>query len=304
MSHKVSPSFTSLGSFESFGETCNIWDTTMPSSRPTQDLRLLSDITVDSNVVRQLPGFTKSAKTTIQGDSDWSWPLRVDVELQDGTSRPYFVKITAGDLGRSMLLGEFSSMNLLYSLAPDFVRSADLFESGTLTVPLHGRFGFHVTTHMGIVPQDNRWTETWEGFFIKSIRSILAFEERTQCPSDRLDYLARKLMGKVIPRLLRPLESEGRTIRPTLIHGDLQSRNARTDSTTGKPVIFDAGSFWGHNECDIGKWRLARFKMGQDFMDEYHRHMPKSEPQEDWEDRNILYSMLVETRSLTRHTHI
>ncbi|KAH7253249.1 hypothetical protein B0J15DRAFT_549974 [Fusarium solani] len=30
--------------------------------------------------------------------------------------------------------------------------------------------------------------------------------------------------------------------------------------------------------------------MGKKFIDEYHRHVPKSEPQEDWEDRNILSS--------------
>lgn len=28
-------------------------------------------------------------------------------------------------------------------------------------------------------------------------------------------------------------------------------------------------------------------------MDEYHKHIPKSAPEEDWEDRNILYAMYV-----------
>lgn len=112
------------------------------------------------------------------------------------------------------------------------------------------RFGFHVTTHLGMLPQDTRWCATWENYYIQDLKRILAFEERTQGPLDDLDALATQLIEKVIPRLLRPLETGGREVAPTLIHGDLQVRNARTDLATGLPIIFDAGSFWGHNECN------------------------------------------------------
>lgn len=127
--------------------------------------------------------------------------------------------------------------------------SATEFENERVATPVEGRFGFHVTTHMGILSHDNRWTSTWEEFYCKEFRRALAFEERAQGPSAELAMLGQQLLDNVIPRLLRPLETDGRSIRPTLIHGDLHCRNVRVDALTQKPIFFDAGSFWGHNEC-------------------------------------------------------
>ena len=41
--------------------------------------------------------------------------------------------------------------------------------------------------------------------------------------------------SKVIPRLLRPLETGGRQIKPSLVHGDLYSGNVSVDAVTGGP---------------------------------------------------------------------
>jgi len=128
-------------------------------------------------------------------------------------------------------------------------KSARLHEQTLGTPEVPDNFGFHVTTHTGMLPHDNRWQHSWEKFFTHAIISILAFEEKTQGPSEELDFLANALIQKVIPRLLRPLETGGKSIRPVLVHGDLQLRNARMDLTTGRPVMYDAGAFWGHNEC-------------------------------------------------------
>ena len=75
------------------------------------------------------------------------------------------------------------------------------------------------------------------------MRRILAIETDTQGRSEELDALAADLLDKAIPQLLRPLETRGRSIRPALIHGDLQIRNVKTDKATGRPTVFDAGSF-------------------------------------------------------------
>ena len=40
------------------------------------------------------------------------------------------------------------------------------------------------------------------------------------------DALREVLIEKVIPRLLDPLVSDGRTIKPCLVHGDLWDENA------------------------------------------------------------------------------
>ena len=66
----------------------------------------------------------------------------------------------------------------------------------------------------------------------------------------RLDALLPVLFDKVIPRLLRPLESHGRVVRPSLVHGDLWYGNTGiVNPTTEEGIIFDPSSFWAHNEC-------------------------------------------------------
>lgn len=58
------------------------------------------------------------------------------------------------------------------------------------------------------------------------------------------------LFDKIIPRLLRPLESKGRTIQPSLVHGDLWYGNTGiTDGDTKEGIVYDPASFWAHNEC-------------------------------------------------------
>lgn len=34
-----------------------------------------------------------------------------------------------------------------------------------------------------------------------------------------------------------------------------------------------------------------RYRMGRHWMQEYHKHFPISAPEEDYEDRNVLYAM-------------
>ena len=52
--------------------------------------------------------------------------------------------------------------------------------------------------------------------------------------------LVPALFDKVIPRLLRPLESEGRSVKPSLVHGDLWYANSGIDVGTGLSLVFDA----------------------------------------------------------------
>jgi hypothetical protein len=63
--------------------------------------------------------------------------------------------------------------------------------------------------------------------------------------------LREGIMEKVIPRLLRPLETDGNQIQPCLVHGDLWDGNTSVDGATGKPLIFDACSSYAHHECEF-----------------------------------------------------
>lgn len=132
--------------------------------------------------------------------------------------------------------------------------SSELALLHTNGISPNGKYGFGVTTFQGNLPQDNRWKDTWEEFYIQGMKRMLQLEEETQGPSERLSELCPKLFEKVIPRLLRPLETFGNSIKPSLVHGDLWYGNAAVDRETKSPIIFDACCFYAHSECE--HWHL------------------------------------------------
>jgi fructosamine-3-kinase len=56
---------------------------------------------------------------------------------------------------------------------------------------------------------------------------------------------------KVGERLLLPLQSDGRVLKPSLFHGDCWDGNIAMDMKTGDAFVFDLRSFYGHNEYGI-----------------------------------------------------
>ncbi|KAK4656892.1 hypothetical protein QC762_0040250 [Podospora pseudocomata] len=61
---------------------------------------------------------------------------------------------------------------------------------------------------------------------------------------------------------------------------------------SGEAFIFDACSFHRHNEHDTGNWRAPRHNLsGKAHIENYELHFPVSEPVEDWDARNQLYSL-------------
>lgn len=237
-------------------------------------------------------------------------------------------RLTETDVGRHMSEGEFESMRLLHSFSPDAIPTPvgyGSFESQRDThfilcefrsmqnkVPakrelcaciasLHlrsqshspnGQFGFAVRTYNGTYPQYTNWQTSWEKFYIESLKEGFAFEQSVQGFSQEIADLLPDLLEKVCPRLLRPLESEGRTLKPTLVHGDIWDRNSGVLTQTGGPCIFDSSALWAHNEYELHAWRGENFEMGKDFVKEYFKHFPASEPAEDWEDRQMLYALM------------
>lgn len=217
------------------------------------------------------------------GVSFWSNTGRIDVELADGTSQSFFIKVISDDVERKMMHGEFESMKAIHKLLPDFVpkpiawgtyksvpnthfslcqfremidEMPDPHDFTARLAALHqnsespnGQFGFHITTFSGNLPQINDWETSWEIYFTKSMRLALDLELEAKGPDPEFDTLVPILFDKVIPRLLRPLESEGRSVKPSLVHGDLWYAISGIDVDTGESLIFDACSFYAHNEC-------------------------------------------------------
>ena len=166
-------------------------------------------------------------------------------------------QVATKDNGRSMMLGEYESMRALEKFAPELVphpiawgtyakdmnthfflsdfrvmdnevpeMEALCFKLTEMHKKSHSasikKFGFHVTTHNGTLPQHNDWKDSWEDFFTVNMKHMLELEEIAQGPdlSGELQELKRPLFEKVIPRLLRPMETGGHSITPTLVHGD------------------------------------------------------------------------------------
>lgn len=231
----------------------------------------------------------------------------------------------SGELGRKMMESAFYSESLFFSYLPSHVPEPHalgtykhdpstsfylcVFHDMTDDVPEYQKFvpiivkvhkdtmgkqqryGFDIPTYLGNIPNDNTWQDSWEVWFTQAMRQMFLIEEDAHGKDDELNTLKEAIFEKVIPRLLQPLETGGRSIKPCLIHSDLWPGNVKTDAQTNEICIFDSCAFWGHNEVELGSWRAPRYKMGDPFMKEYQRLMGISEPIDDWDDRNALYAL-------------
>ncbi|KAI1205259.1 Fructosamine/Ketosamine-3-kinase [Annulohypoxylon truncatum] len=158
-----------------------------------------------------------------------------------------------------------------------------------------GKFGFHMSTYSGNLPQGTEWSDSWEDLFTRNLRIALDLEIKARGYDPEFDILIPIIFDKVIPRLLRPLESDGRSLKPSLVHGDLWYANSGIDGITGKPLIFDACCFYAHNEYEFGQWRPICNKFGEEYLQAYHHYVKKSDPEEDYEGRLDLYKLRFNT---------
>lgn len=197
-------------------------------------------------------------------------------------------------------------------------RLADLHQR---SVSPTGKFGFHVATcHAKISQAVDSWEESWCVLFSKHLGHVMELA-RGLLRWSEFDAVCKLTLEKVVPRLLLPLQSDGRVLKPCLIHGDCWDGNTATCARTGEAFVFDVCSFYGHNEYDIGNWRAPRHRVSNEaYIREYKRNFPVSEPgklnvsqrkekenkvlssnhlhrtlthltEEDWDARNLLYSL-------------
>lgn len=244
----------------------------------------------------------------------------------------FFIKYATGDHGKAQLEGEFRSMQEINAtvpgLAPKPIGFGKLAESepaveastyfflcefvnisndlpdprllGARLAELHqksqsptGKFGFHTTTYDGKLPQTTiPWESSWAKFFGRLLAGIATLDTEVNGSWDELQKALETALMMTVPRLLEVLQSNGRTIKPCLIHGDLWEGNIGTDYDTGELYIFDAASYYAHNEMELGIWRTDHHRMkSKAYRIEYLRNFEASEPVDQWDDRNRLYSV-------------
>jgi len=293
-----------------------------PKSYP----EIAGNFPLDEAIIEALPQDLRIVSADSYGSSAWSVTARINTEKPDGTPARFFLKCTTESSGKAQLAGEFAAMSELYktipSLAPkprgygqlrlespptyfficDFVNISDrlpdpvglairLAELHSTSISPTGKFGFYVPTYDGKLPQITDWDSSWASYFGKLLTGILRLDIEVNGPWKELEDLAERVVNEVIPRLLGALESDGRSIKPSLIHGDLWEGNIGTDLETGNIYIFDACSYYAHNEMEIGMWRTEHHRMkAKAYKREYLRNMKPSEPADEWDDRNRLYS--------------
>ncbi|EEP82520.1 predicted protein [Uncinocarpus reesii 1704] len=275
-----------------------------------------------------IPG-TKVISARKYGMSLWGKTAQICTKLPDGRLEEYFLKtVSLGSHGRVMIEGEFESLKAIHSVTPGFVpfphawgkyksgaeetyfMLAEFREVGeqppnhikftTRLAELHkksksptGKFGFHITTCHGKLPQiTDCWEDSWEALYKKQLAHMINFDREKNGEWPEFELLCNLTLERVIPRLLRPLQTNGRSIKPCLVHGDLWDENTATDMDTGRPFVFDSCAFYAHHEYEIGNWRAARHRLSGDiYVKNYRRRFPISEPEDEWDDRNLLYSL-------------
>ncbi|TVY71555.1 Protein-ribulosamine 3-kinase-chloroplastic-like protein [Lachnellula suecica] len=237
------------------------------------------------------------------------------------------MRVVSQEVGKNMVHGEFESMKAIHTLLPKFApepiawgtyetipdthfflyeyrnmvdEMPDPHKFSARLAALHqnsqsptGKFGFHMTTYSGNLPQMNEWEQSWETFFAKNLRLALKLELEAKGHDPEFDVLVPILFDKVIPRLLRPLESEGRIVKPSLVHGDLWYANSGIDVDTEDSLIFDACCFYAHNEYEFGQWRPVCNRFGAEYLEAYHSYVQISPPEEDYDGRLDLYKLML-----------
>lgn len=151
--------------------------------------------------------------------------------------------------------------------------------SSQAEVPVIHKFGFHVQTCCGYIPQVNDWQDDWVSFYAQQrLQHQLGLVEQSYG-----DREARELWASL--QLKIPALFAGVVVEPALLHGDLWSGNV-AECSDG-PLIFDPASFYGHAESELGIAGMFG-GFGKHFYNAYHEKIPKGPG---FERRHQLYQL-------------
>ena len=83
-----------------------------------------------------------------------------------------------------------------------------------------GKFGFHVRTcHAKVAQAVDVWEDSWCTLYTRHLSYIMDLAKPV-FDWPEFDVVCSLILDIVVPRLLLPLQSEGRVLKPCLLHGD------------------------------------------------------------------------------------
>lgn len=170
--------------------------------------------------------------------------------IPDFNPRPLCIGRYKSDPDLHFYLAEF--VDLVEDAVPgpkEYMEAVIALHARSMGKSPDGKFGFPTSTAYGDYLQNNEWESSWEVFYTRVMKDAFEFEERNRgTHDDKLINLKEVFFEKVIPRYIRPLESDGRSIKPALVHMDLWPGNVRYKLDMEAVCIYDSNTFWGHNE--------------------------------------------------------
>ena len=149
------------------------------------------------------------------------------------------------------LLNDFRDMDFEGLPDPEKLLSmlAQMHTKGTSP---DGKFGFPVPTVCGRMQRTVTWEDSWAKSFTHQLRDVMRYDMEKHGPWPEFEEVCEEIVNVVVPRLLGVLQTDGRTLKPALVHGDFWEKNIALDRNTKDIIVFDAGCIYAHNEMEFG----------------------------------------------------
>ena len=191
---------------------------------------------------------------------------------------------------RRCLVMEFVVMSKTLPCAQDLCARIAAIHRGSVS-PEEGCFGFPTPSYLGGFSLPTQWERSWATLFARMLQRLCEFESELHGPWLKDEDSFRTLLSQTVPHLLSPLQRGDRPIKPCLVHGNLSADHIGVNMATGEPVVFSPSPLYAHNEYELGMWRRKIGMFTRSYFQEYQKHIPPSDPVEQWDDRIRLYSI-------------
>ncbi|RWA03683.1 hypothetical protein EKO27_g11422 [Xylaria grammica] len=214
-----------------------------PSTDPSiwnQEIAVPAEVIsyVDDAVKAKMPEGTQVLSIAPSGSSYWARTAKIATLDSEGNEVFYFIKAHQGETGHSLVLGEYHSMNTLWTVMPELVARPygygtyekmedvhfflcsfheltddipDIDDFPALVAKLHkaqtspdGTFGFPYETFGGRLPQLFPVTDSWETTFKSGLERIFDSEENTHGHDEDMAQLRKGIMEKSFHGLFAP----------------------------------------------------------------------------------------------------